>query len=291
MTPSEPNIVSTPRALFRPDPVIGWSLTPGYQVNVGFRPGVVQRIDPDGWRHVPGSDGNKAGLRVGLYGCSFTYGKALADEETFAGQLQAQLPDLRILNRGISGHGTVQNLLQLRRDIARQAVDVAVFNIIGDHRYRNIAHPYRMRQYLAPAWHRQGIEHVPVARLASDGRPEIVYHPIWQPVTRDAVFHIFLPDDFMINLASAAVLNLVQETAQAANMPVAFALLDEMDPAFNRMVQDRLDRVHDIATPHDAHHRFLPDDAHPNVAANTHYANGLLPIIEELCEQYSGVRL
>ncbi|WP_254685025.1 hypothetical protein [Tateyamaria omphalii] len=177
----------------------------------------------------------------------------------------------------------MQNLLQFRRDIARRAVDVAVFNIIGDHRYRNIAHPYRMRQYLAPAWHRQGIEHVPVARLASDGQPEIVYHPIWQPVIRDALFHIFLPDDFMINIASAAVLDLVRETAQAADVPVAFALLDDMEPAFNRSMQDRLGTVNDISTPHDTQHRFLPDDAHPNVAANTHYATHLLPVIEELC--------
>ena len=97
-------VVAKPRLLFRPDPVLGWSLSPGHGVAVGFRDGVIQRIGDDGWRHVPGT-GTASGPRVAVYGCSFTYGTGLADDETFVARLQTDRPDLRMLNRGVGGHG------------------------------------------------------------------------------------------------------------------------------------------------------------------------------------------
>ncbi|MBN8290538.1 hypothetical protein JI664_01035 [Rhodobacter sp. NTK016B] len=281
--PAKPeNTVAKPRLLYRPDPVIGWSLTPEYSIKVGFRPDVIQTIDADGWRHVP--DRPKAGSRLGVYGCSFTFGTGLADAETFCAVLQRDLPTVRVLNRGIGGHGTVQNLLQFRRDIRKGRVDAAVFAIISDHRFRNIAHPQRMRQYLVREWHSLGVEHVPVARLNADGRVRFVYHPIWQPVIRDAEFDIFLPDEYMINAATLAVLALVQETAQAADVPLRFVLLDALDPEFSRAVMDRFPQTIDVSTPYDQEHTFLPKDLHPNVAANRLFADRLVPFVSELVD-------
>lgn len=282
MTTNPGNIVARPRLLYRPDPVIGWSLTPGYAVRVGFRAGVLQHIGPDGWRHVPGVP--EMGPRVAVYGCSFTYGTGLADDETFTAQLQRALPGMRILNRGIGGHGTVQNLLQLRRDIANRTIDAAVFALISDHRFRNIAHPQKMQYYLKPDWYKLGVEQVPVARMDSNGRANILYHPIWQPVIQQANFHIFLPDDYMITSATMAVLDLVRETAQAANVPLQFVLLDSLDPVFSATVKNRFVDTKDISTPYDQEHTFMPRDLHPNVAANTLFATRLRPLITQLCD-------
>ena len=282
MTTQPANIVSAPRLLFRPDPVLGWSLTPEYAVRVGFRQGVLQHIGVDGWRYTPARPA--VGPQVGIYGCSFTYGTGLADEETYAALLQQALPDVRIRNRGIGGHGTVQNLLQLRRDIANGLVDAAVFAIISDHRFRNIAHPQRMRQYLNPNWYKLGVEHVPVARMDAKGRASVLYHPIWQPVIKQEEFHIFLPDEYMITAATLAVLDLVQETAQAAQVPLQFVLLDSLDPVFSAAVQDRFADTADVSTPYDRNHTFMPQDIHPNVAANTLFACRLKPLITALCD-------
>ncbi|SLN76845.1 SGNH/GDSL hydrolase family protein [Roseisalinus antarcticus] len=279
--------VLKPRLLFRPDAVLGWRLTPDHSVQVGFRENVIQHIDRDGWRRVPNATPAK-GPRVGIYGCSFTYGTGLTDEETFAARLQDARPQVRILNRGIGGHGTTQNLLQLRRDIAQGAVDAAVFAIISDHRFRNIAHPQRMRQYLSPDWYHLGVEQVPVARLDADGRARIVYHPIWQPVIRDADFHIFLPDDFMINSATLAVLDLVRETTAEAAVPLGFVLLDALDPDFSAAVRDRFPETHDISTPYDRDHTFLPRDIHPNARANALFAERLDPVVTGLCASLPG---
>ncbi|NUB45590.1 hypothetical protein GEU84_014415 [Fertoebacter nigrum] len=282
-SPAQPKIVSKPRLLFRPDAVLGWRLTPQASVRVRFRDAIMQTIGDDGWRHVPGSTVAR-GPRLAFYGCSFTYGTGLADDETYTALLQRDLPGLRILNRGIGGHGTVQNLLQLRRDIAAGAVDAAVFAIISDHRFRNIPHPQRMRQYLSPEWYHLGVEHVPVARMDATGQVRIVYLPLWQPAMNAADFTVFLPDDWMITMATLAVLDLVRQTAEAAGVPLMFVLLDAQDADFSAAVCGRFAQAHDISTPHDPQHTFLPQNAHPNMQANRLFAQRLLPLVTTLCE-------
>jgi hypothetical protein len=281
--PENRRIVSKPRLMFRPDPVLGWRLSPNHAVRVAFRGDILQHVAADGWRFVPGSV-MAEGARVAIYGCSFTYGTGLADDETFTAHLQHDLPAYRILNRGIGGHGTVQNLLQLRRDIAAGAIDVAVFAIISDHRFRNIAHPQRMRQYLSAEWYHLGVEHVPVARLDTRGQVRIDYRAIWQPALRDVNFEIFLPDDHMINAATFAVLGTVCDTATAAGIPVQFVLLDALDPDFNAALCTRFPETVDISQPHDRAHTFLPRDGHPNARANRLFADRLNPLIQALAE-------
>lgn len=276
-------IVSKPRLLFRPDPVLGWSLTPGHAVRVAFRDGVVQRIGADGWRQVPGHSA-ATGPRLAVYGCSFTYGTGLSDEETYVARLQAALPEIRLLNRGIGGQGTVQNLLQFRRDIAAGAVDAAIFAIISDHRFRNIPHPSRMRQYLSLEWSSLGVEHVPVLRRGGAGRPRIVYLPIWQPVIARGGFEAFLPDDWMITDATLAALDMIREEAAAHQIPVGFALLDALAPAFNTAVRARCESCVDISVPMDAAHTHRPHDRHPNAHANVLYAERLQPLARTLGE-------
>lgn len=276
-------IVAVPRLLFRPDPVIGWSLSPMHAVRIPYRPGqMMQHIGPDGWRRVP--EQPEVGQNIAVYGCSFTYGTGLADEETFCALLQKEYPDHRILNRGIGGHGTVQNLLQLRRDIAAGAVDAAVFAIISDHRFRNVAHPQRMRYYLKPQWHKLGVEHVPVAKITSGGKVEIDYCALWQPVIRDADFDMFLPDDYMLNVATLAVLDLVRTTAQEAGIPLRFVMLDQHDPDFNAALIERFSDAVDASTPEDSEHTFLPRNQHPNDHANTLFAQRLGPVISDLTQ-------
>ncbi len=287
MTSAPPDtIVAKPRLLFRPDPVLGWSLSPGHGVRVGFRTGedIVQHVGADGWRHVPGA-AEATGKRVAVYGCSFTYGSALADDETFCALLQQARPDLRILNRGIGGHGTVQNLLQLRRDIAAGAVDAAVFAVISDHKYRNVPHPQRMRQFLSPDWDQLGVEHVPVARFGAGGAMRIVYVPLWQPVIEREDFSVFLPDDHMLNTATLAVLQAVRDQARAAGIPLRLVLLDALDPGFNAVVAAHFDDARDVSTPFDADHTFQPRDVHPNPRANRLYAERLTPVLDDLARQ------
>lgn len=285
MTHRPENIVGKPRLLFRPDPVLGWGLTPDHCVRVGFRDDVIQRIGPDGWRCVPGA-GNTDRPNLAIYGCSFTYGTGLADDETFTALLQHDLPELNILNRGVGGHGTVQNLLQFRRDIAKGLVDAAVFAIISDHRFRNVAHPVRMQAFLNPEWYTLGVEHVPVMRREQSGQVRIEYIKLWQPILQRGGFNVFLPDEYMVTAATLAVLEEVTAFAATHRIPIRFALLDQLDPAFNSVVTARFPTTLDVSVPHDADHAFLPMDIHPNVKANQLFATRLRPAVEALSQEF-----
>ncbi|MEL7114083.1 MAG: hypothetical protein AAGP08_00595 [Pseudomonadota bacterium] len=288
MPPTPRHIVPKPRLLFRPNALLGWSLTPHYGVRVGFRPGeIVQTINSDGWRTVPGAaTADRPTLAV--YGCSFTYGTGLADDETYTARLQATFPSLTVLNRGIGGHGTVQNLLQLRRDIRQGAVNSALFGIISDHRYRNIPHPVRMQAFLSPQWYRLGVAHVPVVRRDQSGKPRIAYQNLHEPILARGGFNAFLPDDYMVTDATLAVLGEVADLAARHAIPLRFALLDQLDPAFNAAVRARFPDTLDISVPHDTEHAFLPANVHPNVRANVLYADRLHDAVQAMRDQIGG---
>ncbi len=275
------HIVGKPRLLFRPHAVLGWSLTPSYGVKVRFRPDVIQNIDVDGWRAVPGRPCNR-GPRLSVYGCSFTYGTGLADRETYVAQLQEKLPNACLMNRGVGGYSTVQNYLQFRRDILDGGVDAAIFAVISDHRFRNIAHPQRMQQFLKKDWYLLGVEHVPVVRQGHHGSIKIEYVPIWQPALKRGGFENFLPDEHMIDGATIAIMEEVETLAKSNNVPLRFALLDQLDPGFNEAVKNRFVSSIDVSVPLDREMSFYPNDVHPNQIANRLYSDRLLPIAEEL---------
>jgi hypothetical protein len=46
------------------------------------------------------------GDRLVLVGCSFTFGWAVADDQTFARELAGQLPGTHVVNAAVSGYGT-----------------------------------------------------------------------------------------------------------------------------------------------------------------------------------------
>lgn len=267
--------------------MLGWALTPGYGVRVRFREDVLQTIGSDGWRTVPGS-GLKDVPSLGVYGCSFTYGTGLGDAETFTALLQEDFPEFNVMNRGIGGQGTVQNLLQFRQDIRAGRVDCAVFAMISDHRFRNVPHPVRMQAFLNPEWYRIGVEHVPIARRDSLGKLSIRYVQVWQPVLQKGGFDVFLPDDHMLTSTTLAVLNEAVLLAARNNIPIRFALLDQLDPGFNEAVLTRFPMSVDVSSPHDAQHTFLPADPHPNVKANQLFAQRLRPTVEALIRESRG---
>ncbi|MDB2407452.1 hypothetical protein N9W17_02845 [Jannaschia sp.] len=268
--------------MFRPDPVLGWALTPLHGVTPAFRKDIVQRIDADGWRFVPGRPAD--GPRVGLYGCSFTYGTGLADTETFSALLQQARPGLRVVNRGIGGHGTVQNLLQMRRDIAAGAVDAVLFLSIADHRFRVVPHPSRMRAFLNVLWYELGVEHVPVARHAPDGTLRIVYVPIWQPGIKDGRMDAFLPDDHLLIRTVADVLSLARTEAQAAGLRWGAAVLDQVQPEVTQAMLGLIPGLVDASVPYDTNYHLLPKDTHPSARGAARIADRLLPLLDRVTE-------
>jgi hypothetical protein len=281
-------IARKPREIFCPDPLLGWRLTPDAQVRVQYRDDVVQQIGSDGWRVVPESD-NRGGVQddrpgISIHGCSFTYGTGLRDTETYAAIIQSELLQIRVLNRGIGGHSTVQNYLQFRRDVRQGQTAAAIFGVYSMHRYRNIPHPKRMHQFTKMDWYRIGVEHVPIARQDRSGALEIDYVPIWQPAMQRDDFEAFLPNDQMIDDATICVFEAIAKHAEAHGIPVLFALLDNRDRYFNARMLGTFSQTIDASVPRDTEHTFLPHDGHPNVLANQKYAAIMMPHITRMAE-------
>jgi hypothetical protein len=79
-------------------------------------------------------------LRVLVLGDSFTYGIGVADEETFSARLEALDPRFEVLNTGVNGYGTAQELLLLRDQGLALRPDVVVlvffWNDVGNNYVR-----------------------------------------------------------------------------------------------------------------------------------------------------------
>ncbi len=105
----------------------GWLPRPRFRGRVAGSP---TSINADGYRGTRYARARQPGRdRVLLLGDSITFGYRVADEATFAARLEAARPDLDVLNFGVEGYGTAQELLRLQRDGLRYRPDVVVLNM------------------------------------------------------------------------------------------------------------------------------------------------------------------
>ncbi len=117
---------SSPRRHFRPgiyaaDPTLGWALLPSYRgVHVEYAFEAPTSTNALGYRG-PAWDEARAGaaMRVLALGDSCTFGRGVADDETYPARLEVALReaghDAAVFNAGIPGHDTQQELEVLRR--------------------------------------------------------------------------------------------------------------------------------------------------------------------------------
>lgn len=185
------------------------------------RPAMIVRA-PDavrGWRNRPGSydspygkvtilaDGSRATSRtppqsdrkIVFIGGSFTFGQSVADEETFAWQLQGSDPSRRYLNYGVGAYGSYQALLTLEELLAAGLPpDVVVYGYISHHQTRNVAATGWVRALSTVA--RAEAPALPYCVLREDGslerRPPLAY-PVW-PLRETIVLPSFIGDRWLI---------------------------------------------------------------------------------------------
>lgn len=102
-----------------------------------------------------------------IFGCSFTHGWSLNDEETYPWLLQQRLQDYQIVNFGVSGYGTIHSLLQYRDALGLKRPKLAVLAYAGFHDERNtLARTWR--KVAAPNSKLESLK-LPYALLADDG--------------------------------------------------------------------------------------------------------------------------
>jgi lysophospholipase L1-like esterase len=138
---------------YRPDPDLGWALTPGASGWWKKEGRAFVRINPDGERDIrhplekpPGT------LRIAILGDSCTEALQVPVEETFWARLPRELAScpalaghpgksVETLNFGVSGYGTAQELLTLRTRVFKYHPDLVLLAFYTGNDVRNNYRP------------------------------------------------------------------------------------------------------------------------------------------------------
>ena len=109
------------------------------------------RTDHDGCRQTSDELGGAEGVPViGTFGCSWTFGTALSDEQTYPWLLQEAMPQSRIKNYGAGGLSTYQMLLRLERALESEMLDTVIVGYLPWHDERNVGRFHRIPWFSAP---------------------------------------------------------------------------------------------------------------------------------------------
>ena len=134
-------VSSTPPHSLCPHPQLGFTLCPGsYRVSINNGPAYMATHGNDSTRVTGFSDFSIPLIRKKLffYGCSFTYGMGVDDQQTFPFLIQKKLQDWQVYNYGVPAYGTLQALLQLQSQIERGPIpQMAILNYSALHDSRN----------------------------------------------------------------------------------------------------------------------------------------------------------
>ena len=162
------------------EPLVGWAHIPGAHtitLDTGYR--FRFTILPDKHRITrPLADYSTQDARekIWIFGCSYTEGWSLNDEETYPWLLQERFPDYDVANFGVGGYGTVHSLVQFREALKTSTPKIAVLAYADFHDERNtLARSHRRAIALD---NDLGPLEYPHGSLDSQGRLQITYSDI-----------------------------------------------------------------------------------------------------------------
>ncbi len=125
--------------IWRSDPRFGWRHIPGVVGHQRSPPDfdVTYRIDEQGHRRSPGGP-TTAAASVLFLGGSITFGHGVEDHEPYPALLQAEWPDIRVVNAATNAWGTAHALLALEDELLLDPdVGLVVYGFITVHLIRN----------------------------------------------------------------------------------------------------------------------------------------------------------
>ena len=276
---------------------LGYVALPG-TLRVALRDGYSFRVThlPDGRRitrplETYGSPRTKP--EIWVFGCSYTYGWSLNDEETYPWLVQEGLLGHEVVSFGLNGYGTVQSLIQFRQAIRdRGAPQVAILGYLSMHDQRNtMSRGFRKR--LVP-WQGQGIIAVPSAELSADGsivlRVDDVCYREWPAMQHSSLVHL-LEDTYYNRIAAllarsrSVTKGAIAEFSRLASRNRVQLVVAGIGPdeATREMLADCRRKgilTVDISVdPKDPANTNLPHDPHPSAVANRKYADALVSFL------------
>ncbi len=226
-----------------------------------------------------------------IFGCSYTQGWTLNDEETYPWLLREKLRDYEVVNFGVIGYGTTGSLIQLREALARGARPaLVILSYASFHDIRNTLPRTWMKIRLTagpgPTW---GRVMLPYARLSRDNTPEILYQPFeYRPelLLRYSALANFLDDTYNQYLEKTyhslgVTQALIEEfsslcKANGIEFVLAGIFFDQPTQAMLEHFKEKGIETVDISVDLSRKENTnLPYDIHPSAIANKEYARKL----------------
>lgn len=184
------------RAYAQPDALLGWANRPNIRMQYG-EPEFVTTVEHNEWGfRGPAVAKQKPGdrYRILVLGDSFAYGVGVEGDETFSARLEQLDPRLEVINTGVNGYGTSQELLLLREKGLAFRPDLIIvsyfWNDVANSYTRPVAH-FELREdelrYPTPAVsspqtnrvpsrRRPWLRHSYLYRFASDRTKTLRFH-------------------------------------------------------------------------------------------------------------------
>lgn len=130
------NEIST-LSLFKNDDVLGWTTEPGdFSIKLNNK-NINYKILNDGSRFT-GNQKNSSKSQIIFIGGSFTFGDAIDDEETIPYKIQENSNKYNVKNFGVSGFGTYQSYLNLKKIYRNNNnIKYVIYLFIDHHEVRN----------------------------------------------------------------------------------------------------------------------------------------------------------
>jgi hypothetical protein len=286
--------VSAGRSLLAPDAFLGWRPRPRMRLRsreVG-KFDVVVTTNRDGLRGKQRvSKEKRPGVtRIGVFGCSQTFGTGVADEQTYSARLGATLPGVEVLNFGVAGYGTDQMMLYYESEGVRRGLDVVVLGFAYYHLERNLL---AFRSYAKPRFELSpdgtlSLTGVPVpgpeafaggagiaARHALLDR-SMLLRSLWQRILTNGTERLYRPDSAAWRLTRALIARLAADARAAGARFVLLNLEDGspgLEPELARLAGELdvgfVNAGPSLRAERQAHRRLrLPNDPHWNPAGH-----------------------
>jgi len=141
-------VISTPSPFFIADQKLGYAMHSGeFHVSQNDNVKWISTHDKDGHR-ITSSETRTDTASLWIFGCSFTYGWGLNDQDTYSYLLQKRFPNMGVKNFAIGGHGTLQTLIQLEDELKKTAPPKTIIVAYGDfHDIRNVGSPLHLKAF------------------------------------------------------------------------------------------------------------------------------------------------
>lgn len=255
------------------------TLESGYSFDVNHLPNSLRATQP-----INSNNESDPKEEIWVFGCSFTHGWSINDEETYPWLLQEQFPEYNVINFGVSGYGTIHSLLQFQEELKTKTPRIVVLNYARFHDPRN-TFSRTQRKGITP-WNWLGPLVQPYARMDKNDNlqyfiAEAEYHEF--PLMKysalahfvEMTYNQFEQDRLNSHLVSEALINEMAVLAKKHGVKFIVANISGGNTMLEFAEKNGIANVDITVDTSLPENNNRPHDSHPSAIANQKYADKL----------------